>query len=157
MFGMGKIENVKCISKWGKSQFEKFGEKMSEIIKYQAYSNVGITFTSMPLETNLEYLMIQKIMTGMALGAYKATRFKENKTTMKLNSIVFYDFKEEDIKRGGELGHYYSQGTGLARYLVESPANIVTPQYLADTAKYICDKFPDYFKLKVVYKKLGII
>ncbi len=34
-------------------------------------------------------------------------------------------------------------------YLVEAPPNICTPGHLADTAKYLADKFPDVFSLRV--------
>lgn len=39
---------------------------------------------------------------------------------------------------------------GLSRYLVETPANICTPEYLADTAARIAALAPERFQLDVL-------
>jgi len=44
-------------------------------------------------------------------------------------------------------------GTFLTRYLVESPANICTPTYLAQASQDIADKSPEVMKLEILEKE----
>lgn len=150
LYGLGKYDESKCVIEWGKSSFEKLGEKASEIYKSLKIGDIGFAFTAIP-ETELPSLIIQKVIKGLSLGAYKPTRYKEQKKALpKLKSITFIKMGKNDIiEEGGKNGIAFSSGVGLTRYLVESPANVCSPQYIADAAKVVAETYPEYFTLKV--------
>lgn len=60
---------------------------------------------------------------------------------------------EAAIARGRALAH----GALLTRYLVESPPNVCTPPYLADTAANIAAAAPDVMKLEVKLEGLDLV
>ncbi len=78
---------------------------------------------------------------GTALGAYRFTRLKTE--DVKPDSIKSFDIIElspeklEPIRQGIECGRAISEAVCYARDLVNEPANVVTPSYLADEARRI--------------------
>ncbi len=78
---------------------------------------------------------------GTALGAYRFTRLKTE--DVKPDPIKSFDIIElsseklEPIRQGIECGQAISEAVCYARDLVNEPANVVTPSYLADEAQRI--------------------
>jgi leucyl aminopeptidase len=86
----------------------------------------------------------QAVVEGAILSTYQ---FLKHKTKdVKLSSIEEIDIIETDesktgaIKTGMQRGKITAEATSLARDLVNEPANIVTPSYLAEQAKLVADE-----------------
>lgn len=76
---------------------------------------------------------------GALLGAYKFDKY----LTQKTPSVETFEIVEnnpavfEEIQKGAKMGEIIAQAANFARDLVNEPAMVVTPEYLADVAKEI--------------------
>ena len=89
----------------------------------------------------------EKLALGVILGNYKATRHKAKpqRSTLTEVAVLAPGLKAADLARAADV----AQGVLLARSLVESPANLCTPQYMADAARSVADSAPGCMQLKV--------
>ena len=89
----------------------------------------------------------EKLALGVILGNYKATRHKAKPQCSTLTEVAILapGLKPADLARAADV----AKGVLLARSLVESPANLCTPQYMADAARSVADSAPDCMQLKV--------
>ena len=89
----------------------------------------------------------EKLALGAILGNYKATRHKAKpqRSTLTDVAILAPGLSEAALTKAADI----ARGVLLARGLVESPANLCTPQYMADAARTIADGASDCMQLKV--------
>ncbi|MFC1478683.1 leucyl aminopeptidase [Candidatus Margulisiibacteriota bacterium] len=99
------------------------------------------------------------ILDGFLLGGYKfaGIKSKSNKDDTKdsIKSLTFIDNKEKTlniIKPELDIVQVKSEATNKARDLINLPANVVTPTYLAKKANEIAKKYKKV-KVKVLERK----
>jgi len=83
---------------------------------------------------------IPALVEGAILGNYRFDRLKSDKKEINLNEISFFDgntrFPESKLLEAETI----AQGTCIARDFANTPANLLTPQKLADEAVNLCKK-----------------
>ena len=84
-------------------------------------------------------LSAQTLTEGVVLALHEDTRFKSENDdkSMTLEHIHLLDLPDQD--NAIACAQHICDGVILARELVSAPPNVVTPSYLADTAKSIAD------------------
>lgn len=86
----------------------------------------------------------QSVVEGAILGTYKFTKHKtkdDSPNPIKMVEIAETSAKAaREAKDGIHLGSAIAEAVCMARDLVNEPANIVTPTYLAEQAKSIAEK-----------------
>jgi leucyl aminopeptidase len=109
--------------------------------KYKA-SKIGLVAKHWLKGTSDIGLLAQALAEGLLLASYNFDKYKkEDKESIKLDikEIYIYLLASQKAKftRFWELGKSLAEGTILARDLVNEPAGVMTPQFLADTATSI--------------------
>jgi leucyl aminopeptidase len=100
-----------------------------------------------------EFAPSQAIAEGILLSTHKDKRFKsEQKPNGKLEKIEILGTDSDDAKAGIAQAEKICSGVILARELVSAPANIVTPQALADEAQAIADTYKTCMTLEILEK-----
>lgn len=154
LVGLGKRDKLAVTAEWGASPFQALGGAVATLAKANKAARVAVALTVQPDEAARPKALAQ-VAAGALLGGYESTRFKTKKspTASKLDTLhILADVDEAVAKEAVARGVAVASGNLLTRYLVEAPPNICTPGHLADTAKYLADKFPDVFSLKVYDK-----
>lgn len=84
------------------------------------------------------------ISESYSLSAYKVHTWKsddnKNESLEQLSVCLSDALNDETILQGLQQGVIYGQGTCLARELVNTPSNLLTPRILAEKAKEIANK-----------------
>lgn len=100
-----------------------------------------------------EFAPSQAIAEGILLSTHKDKRFKsEQKPNGKLEKIEILGTDSDDAKAGIAQAEKICSGVILARELVSAPANIVTPQALADEAQEIADTYKTCMSVEILEK-----
>jgi leucyl aminopeptidase len=84
----------------------------------------------------------QAIVEGAALGTYRFERYLKEKSDKIIQSlaVVEPDRRQQAAAREGlRLGEIWADATCVARDLVNEPANVMTPSYLAKRAEEIAE------------------
>lgn len=160
LVGLGKKEDAlgEKIESSVQSVWRSLGNAVKTHAKSCKASTVGVGLTVQGLEGK-DGLVAEHVANGIVNGGYEATRFKSKPTEMVLKTVELLFAGEgagEAIAKGAALGH----GALFTRYLVEAPANVCTPTYLASAAQHIAGLAPEHMKLEVLEKedceKLGM-
>ena len=80
---------------------------------------------------------------GAGLGLYRFDRHKSVTNDQDLQEfwLVADEGALEEAREGTELGRRVAEGTVLARDLANEPSNVATPEYLAQMARTIAEKY----------------
>jgi leucyl aminopeptidase len=80
---------------------------------------------------------------GARLGLYRFDRHKSAADDQDLETfwLVADEGELEEATEGAELGAKVAEGTVLARDLANEPSNVATPEYLAERARKISEKY----------------
>jgi leucyl aminopeptidase len=133
LIGLGKIRRL-VSEDWR----EAGAMAISYLQKYQA-KNIGI-IASQWLQGSSDYdRLAQSLAEGLYLTSYKFDKYKKiDKQSIQINiEQIFVELakeKKNNFIKNWALGEAMSSGTILARGLVNEPANVMTPTYLADVA-----------------------
>ncbi|KHF41091.1 leucyl aminopeptidase [Halalkalibacter okhensis] len=96
---------------------------------------------------------------ALALGTYTVLDYKEktNEVDVSIEEVLLYG-EEEDLQQAAQVGYTYGQGTNLARKLVNTPGNLMTPTDLADEAVTLAKKHEFEFEIleRNEMEKLGM-
>ncbi|MGO4888950.1 leucyl aminopeptidase [Anaerobacillus sp. MEB173] len=117
------------------------GVKQLNKDKTKQASFVLSTFSAVRLE---EEQFAHSLAEAVSLACYKFDDYKEktNEVEKKLETINVYSSEEKDeIEAGLHAGQAYGEGTNLARTLVNTPGNLMTPTDLAAQAEEIAKRY----------------
>jgi leucyl aminopeptidase len=80
---------------------------------------------------------------GASLGPYRFTKHKTPADGHELETfwLVAEEGEVEEARAGAEIGEKVAAGTALARDLANEPSNVATPEYLAEKARSIAEKY----------------
>jgi leucyl aminopeptidase len=80
---------------------------------------------------------------GARLGLYRFDRHKSAANGQNLDTfwLVADEAALEEAAEGAELGRKVAEGTVLARDLANEPSNVATPEYLAQRARTIAERY----------------
>ncbi len=123
-------------------------------VKKERYENIAVKLEPYGLCKHKSYQILSELAT---LSQYKFDWFKSDKKENKFEELIIID-EESDYKEHVEEGILLAEAQKSSRYLVDEPANIMTPTLLAKKAKEYGDKYGfevDIFEESDV-KKLGM-
>lgn len=120
------------------------GYIISYLKKYQA-KKIGLVLKQWLLGIKDISLVAQSMAEGLLLANYSFGKYKrEDKDAIKVDIKELFVYLDSSQKvrfsKGWDLGRALAQGTMLARNLVNEPAGVMTPRFLADTAIDISKK-----------------
>ena len=78
---------------------------------------------------------------GAVLGLYRFNRYKTDEENRELETFTLVSDDEDAIAAGIEIGVKLAAGALLARDLANEPSNAATPEYLAEKAHMIADRY----------------
>eukprot|EP01025_Chloroclados_australasicus_P019181 TRINITY_DN2036_c1_g1_i2.p1 TRINITY_DN2036_c1_g1~~TRINITY_DN2036_c1_g1_i2.p1 ORF type:complete len:532 (-),score=95.77 TRINITY_DN2036_c1_g1_i2:251-1846(-) len=153
LIGLGSRE--KAMGKDVAKTFMGVGETIANAAKTNKCAKCGFSVLG-GIDESASADIAASITRGVILGAFESTRFKTEPKESKLESVellsIVADSKEQETKKAIYQAEVMSRGAFLTRYLVEAPSNYCTPAYMAETAKYIADAYPEVMKLEVLEK-----
>ncbi|NMA61437.1 MAG: leucyl aminopeptidase [Firmicutes bacterium] len=127
--GLGKVEDL---------SLEKIRRALGKGLKEAERLKVE-TLTIAPL--NVEGLSVQDVSRALTetalLSAYRFDRYLSEKkeSSLKILQVGYEDNYEGEVLAGIKLGKTLGHATNLARNLVNEPANVLTPERLAQEAQ----------------------
>lgn len=136
--GMGKDKEVT------EEKIRKFGGNLVKYLKKKKIQKAvilsfGLGLKKIPVDRS-SYCLAE----GLVLGNYVFDNYKTNDEKKKsIKSITILpqnDFEEKQMKTAVKDAAAVCENTNMVRDLVNEPANVVTPKYLADFAKKLCKK-----------------
>jgi leucyl aminopeptidase len=132
LVGLGKNEGVKV------DRYRRVAAVIARAAKKEKCETLGI---NLPLGETDPALLAQGISEGILLALHEDHRFKSEpeESKKKLQEIHLLGLAGQD--GGVTKGQQIVSGVLLARELVAAPANVVTPQKMADTAREIAKEF----------------
>ena len=78
---------------------------------------------------------------GAALGLYRFDRYKTGEENRELTAFTLVSGDEDAVMAGTEAGVKLAAGALLARDLANEPSNAATPEYLAEKAHEIAERY----------------
>ncbi|KAI7728524.1 hypothetical protein M8C21_001042 [Ambrosia artemisiifolia] len=146
LIGLGKATGTST------SGFHAFGESVASVAKASQANNVAIALASSEgLTSELKLATASAIAKGTLLGTHEDNRFKSEAKKPFLKSVDFFG-----LGSGPELAKQFKyaedvcSGVILGKELVNAPANVLTPEVLAEEAEKIAATYSDVFTAKIL-------
>ena len=120
---------------------EAAGKLVHYLAKYSA-NNIGLLLNSWLKGNNDVYRLGVSLAEGIALASYKFDKYlndDEDKIKIDIDKVIVYLTTAQRVKfkKGWEAGLLMATGTIKARDLVNEPAGLMTPSFLAKEAMQI--------------------
>ncbi|ARI76703.1 leucyl aminopeptidase [Halobacillus mangrovi] len=151
--GLGKKKELT------KHSFRKaLGHAFQSIVK-EGHEGITVDFASLNSHLSIEELG-EIIGEALFTSTYHLPSFKTKRQEPKMiqQLHVIYEGKEEPLLKALEKGYALAQGVNTARHLVHLPANILTPNELAEFSKTLAEDHE--FEIDILEKedmeKLGM-
>ncbi len=122
---------------------------LAVLVKHVRTKMISITIPLLhETDHKIDYaLQAQMVGEGLLLGSYTFIKYKKNEEAQKeLDTVTFVEINKNSalkIKEGIKRARLYTDATKIARDLVNEPAAVVTPTYLAKLAQDIAKKNPE--------------
>lgn len=150
LVGLGSMNKAGAVADWGVGVYQALGDQVASAAKSNKAETASVLFCTPP-EKNSGAGIGGKIAIGVCLGAHEITKYKAEPKVSPLKDVgVVMDAPADGEMEASEA---VARGVDLARSLVEAPANICSPQYMADVATAIANKFPDVLKLEILERE----
>ncbi|WP_307795000.1 leucyl aminopeptidase [Alkalihalobacillus sp. BA299] len=117
--------------------------QLGKTIQRDQLQHVAVLLDSFVKEEKDEAHCSFLLSEAIELTSYKVADYKEkdNRVEKRLESVtVFTTALEQPLLEELQAGKVYGNGTNLARTLVNTPGNLMTPTDLAESAKDIADR-----------------
>lgn len=146
IFTMPDVEQTVVLLGTGqekKLSMQDWREIAGDIINYLKkfeVKNLGIDTTTWLRGNNDIVSLGQAIAEGFELARYDFDSYKqedEQKIKIKLENIFILSDKAVQFRKGWDMGLFLAEGTILARDMVNEPAGVMTPTFLAKQAEQI--------------------
>lgn len=138
LVGLGKKEKATT-----ESLKKAVGKAIKEIGKQKA-ATVSVCFESFALDTYSQYEVGHALAEASVLASYSFDDYKTNKSkkeALQEVQVIVCSGSLEEVQEGLVTGQAFGQGTCLARDLVNTPGNLMTPTLLAQQAVKIAEQY----------------
>jgi leucyl aminopeptidase len=152
LVGIGKVEASESSTKPWKS----LGESVATASKTSQAHSVAILLltSSAQLSENTKVAAASAITSGLVLGSFEDTRFRSEYKSSALEKVELIGLGVgKELQDQISRTVYQCAGVILARQLVNSPANVLTPSVLADEAENIAAAHDDVLLAKILDKE----
>ncbi|KAM0020567.1 putative aminopeptidase [Helianthus debilis subsp. tardiflorus] len=145
LIGLGKCPTVP-------SSYRVLGESVASAAKASQANNVAVTLASSEALTPASKPAIASaIAKGALLGTYEDNRFKSKSKKPSLESVDFFGLEGgPELEKKLKYTEDICSGVILAKELVNAPANVLTPEVLAEEAAKIAAAYNDVFTAKIL-------
>ncbi|XP_071686092.1 leucine aminopeptidase 1-like [Rutidosis leptorrhynchoides] len=132
--------------------YRSLGESVASAAKSSQASNVAIALASSEgLTPESKLTTASAIAKGTLLGTYEDSRFKSESKKSALKSVDLFGFGAgPDLEKKLKYTEDVCTGVILAKELVNAPANVLTPEVLANEAELIAKTYSDVFTAKIL-------
>lgn len=162
LVGLGSIDAAAPVVDWGCSVWQTFGSAIASAGKSsKAKTAAAAVIGSNSIPSDNLPAIAGRVANGIINGAYESTRFKSKPAPGKMETVeLLFVQNSAQTAQNIEKGIAMARGALMTRFLVEAPANVCTPTYLAEAAATIASQASDCMKLEVLEKeeceKLGM-
>ncbi|KAI3805456.1 hypothetical protein L1987_27859 [Smallanthus sonchifolius] len=134
------------------SAYRSLGESVASLAKASQASNVAVALaSSQDLTPELKLATASAIATGTLLGSYEDNRFKSESKKLALKSIDFLGLGSgPELEKKLKYSQEICSGVILGKELVNAPANVLTPEVLAEEAVKIASTYSDVFTATIL-------
>ncbi|XP_076944966.1 leucine aminopeptidase 1-like [Bidens hawaiensis] len=134
------------------SGYRSLGESVASLAKASRANNVAVALaSSQDLSPELKLTTASAIATGTLLGTYEDNRFKTESKKPSLESVDFLGLGAgPEIEKKLKYSQEVCSGVILGKELVNAPANVLTPEVLAEEAVKIASTYSDVFTATVL-------
>ncbi|KAI4377284.1 hypothetical protein MLD38_014942 [Melastoma candidum] len=132
--------------------FKSLGEAVAAAAKTARASAVAVLLASLEgLSAESKLSAASAIATGTVLGAHDDNRYKSESKESVLKSVDVLGFGNgPEIEQKLKYAEYLSSGIIFGRELVNSPANVLTPEVLAQEALDIASQYSDVISARIL-------
>jgi leucyl aminopeptidase len=158
LVGLGKPQTT---ASWGENGFHAAGAAIATAAKSYKLKTIDVDVSHLAdAGPGCLTSLVSASITGLYEGNVRYRSKPEPKAQLTSLQLLVGPHGQSAAVEAAAKGVALAQGTLMARYLVEAPANVCTPRHLAAAAAHIQAINPDRFKLKVLEevdcKKLGM-
>ncbi|XP_076885070.1 neutral leucine aminopeptidase, chloroplastic-like [Bidens hawaiensis] len=134
------------------SGFRAFGELVASAAKASQANNVAVALASDEgLTPELKLATASAIAKGTLLGTYEDNRFKSESKKPSLKSVDFFGLGSgPELEKKLKYAEDVCSGVILGKELTNAPANVLTPEVLAEEAEKIAAAYSDVFTAKIL-------
>ncbi len=133
LLGLGKLDKITS-EHWRQTA----GQLVHYLENYQA-EEIGIIANYWFKGSQNAYQLGQALAVGLSLANYQFNKYKKQEDKLSVNirqfNVAINPDKRLSFKKGWEDGLLLAKGTKVARDLVNEPARVMTPEFLAQYAK----------------------
>ncbi len=139
-----------------KTNTDTWRKAAAQAVKWGNQSKCKSLAFSLPAFNEDGEITAQILTEGILLASHQDKRFKskpkegENNNEPTLEGI---ELLESSAQAAIDRARIICDGVILARELVSAPANVVTPEKLAETAQGIAQTYPDRFRLEILERE----
>jgi leucyl aminopeptidase len=152
LVGLGPAAKALPTVEWGASPWHALGAAVAAAAKANKATTAAVAVVggaALSAETLAEGA--GRVANGAVNGAFESTRFKSKPNTSPLASVqLLFAGGAPAVAAAVARGAAMARGALLTRYLVEAPANVCTPTYLAAAAAAVAAAAPDVMSLRVL-------
>lgn len=155
LVGLGKKEKATL-----ESLKKAVGKAVKEIEKLNVTA-ASFCFDSFAQDTYTSYELAHAVSEAIVLASYSFDDYKTNqprKASLTDIHVLLCSEGLEDVEEGVVTGQAYAAGTNLARDLVNTPGNLMTPTILAQQAVKIAENYGMEYEIleRADMEKLGM-
>ncbi|CAH9093383.1 unnamed protein product [Cuscuta europaea] len=132
--------------------YRALGETIAAAAKSTQASSIAVALASVDgLSEESKISTASAIATGTVLGTFEDNRFKSKSKTPTLKSVEIIGLGTGDeIEKKLKYAEVVCSGVIFGKELVNSPANVLTPEVLAEEAKSIASMYSDVLSAKIL-------
>lgn len=138
IIGLGKEKQLTC------EKIRRAAAVGASVMLKAGVKDFASALAIKPLNKIAPSILAQAVVEGTYLRAYSFDSLKSKKDKNAINSVTLLSGKRGDeakVKSGVKKGMILASSACFARDLINLPANIATPSYMAEQARKIASKF----------------
>ncbi|KAF5813036.1 putative leucyl aminopeptidase [Helianthus annuus] len=134
------------------SAYRSLGESVASLAKASQANNVAVALaSSQDLTPELKLTTASAIAKGTLLGSYEDNRFKSESKKLVLKSVDFLGLGAgPELEKKLKYTQDICSGVILGKELVNAPANVLTPEVLAEEAVKIASTYSDVYTATIL-------
>ncbi|KAG1161086.1 hypothetical protein G6F37_003393 [Rhizopus arrhizus] len=133
-YNVGGVNQVAIVSLGKKRQNEQDSVRMATALGIQALQKQGAKYTGVDVSID-----VQGAAEGAVLSQFSFEKLKKNKKEEKEECVVepYLPEQDDEASKRWEVGQIYGASQNIARMLMTSPSNLMTPKLFAEEVAYL--------------------
>ncbi|KAG1051687.1 hypothetical protein G6F43_006126 [Rhizopus delemar] len=133
-YNVGGVNQLAIVSLGKKGQSEQDRVRMATALGIQALQKQGAKYTGVDVSID-----VQGAAEGAVLSQFSFEKLKKNKKEEKEECVVepYLPEQDDEASKRWEVGQIYGASQNIARMLMTSPSNLMTPKLFAEEVAYL--------------------